>query len=454
MAGFSTSEEVKRLIALPSKELLKEFTETRERFKTYLKTAGINVPDLILEESGPRQPANLNSVLLDEFTAETISAIDDSVLTIYSTVESFIKLFDILPDSRTLENITVTVAGNPPCTTKDLHDMFLKNSVDKEGQLVIACNDLKSIMPELGLKAKSSKTVEKAAALSDKDLVIEEKAAPPPVEKTEAPPQKSVQKAPAPSAKKAELQVLSPIISQNEYDAIMSGEKIQTAPVEELEASSAGVTEPVKEQEKPFVPPAPQKAAQATMPPFVPPASVSIAESKETSTSGDAMLSQDELDALLSQAPVPKLSVSDDELKAFLKPDELDSGTLSQDSIDSLLAGKEYEGKTPFLSQNELDDLLHAPVQTAAPSTSAPAEEEQSITQDELDALISESKKSKASAPPFVPNVQKPPASEAVTEAASVSQNEIDALLTAPKTAETPVSQDDIVLRYRCFRFN
>ncbi|OGV45312.1 MAG: hypothetical protein A2017_08910 [Lentisphaerae bacterium GWF2_44_16] len=440
----NTSEELKRLTELPSKELLKEYTEARERFRKFLKASGINVPDIII---GNTQEAGFSgsqkSILLDEFSGETISSIDETVLTVYSTVDAFLKLFEKIVASDVLEDITVTVEGRDPCTAKDLKEQVEAGKVAKDGQLVVASGDLKMLLPDLGVKVKETAKhekadkTEKAAVLSEADIkgIFEQKEAQD-VPKEEKP-EKEEEKAPEQEEKKSGE--FSPVITQKEYDELMGLAKV---PAPEAAAAPAEKTdEPVevKAVEEAEAVPVPKSVKETKV---TPESSVAQKEEKRTSVektpapakkaeSDTSLLSQAELDALLSsksstaavdngKAAVSSNSVSQAELDEVLK-----ASASAKTEAPNATTKKEEQVSTgsASLSQSELDALFSAKPET----TEATAKKEEqvstgsaSLSQSELDALFSGKAETKEAA---VKTESKAP------DAAAVSQSEIDALL-------------------------
>ena len=473
----NTSEELKRLTELPSKELLKEYTEARERFRKFLKASGINVPDIII---GNTQEAGFSgsqkSILLDEFSGETISSIDETVLTVYSTVDAFLKLFEKIVASDVLEDITVTVEGRDPCTAKDLKEQVEAGKVAKDGQLVVASGDLKMLLPDLGVKVKETAKhekadkTEKAAVLSEADIkgIFEQKEAQD-VPKEEKP-EKEEEKAPEQEEKKSGE--FSPVITQKEYDELMGLAKV---PAPEAAAAPAEKTdEPVevKAVEEAEAVPVPKSVKETKV---TPESSVAQKEEKRTSVektpapakkaeSDTSLLSQAELDALLSsksstaavdngKAAVSSNSVSQAELDEVLKASasakteapnattkkeeqvSTGSASLSQSELDALFSGKaetkeaavKTESKAPdaaAVSQSEIDALLNKG--PAGKSDAAAKTEEQIsiVSQKELDDLL---------------NNKKPVEAIKKDEKPAVSQNEIDELLNKPVE---PIKQD------------
>ncbi|OGV36029.1 MAG: hypothetical protein A2020_00815 [Lentisphaerae bacterium GWF2_45_14] len=359
MNRLSTSEEIKRLVDLPSKELLKEFSETRERFRAFLKESGINVPDIMTEDSSPGQDRK-NSVLLDEFSLETISSIDDSIYSVFSTVGAFVKLFEKIPHSNILKHITVTVEGEEPVTAKDLNEKIAKGEVNMEEQIVVASSELRSLLPDMGGKAvappKSKAPVSAEIKEEDIKTLLEGKNDIPETAvadsagvENEAPPE----------------EMLSPIISQKEYDLVMSGESAATTAKEPV----AGKTEEKKPEAKkkgmPTIKVGGPKIDAVNEAAPAPAADIGGNISEKEQQKENKEFSQNDLDEFLkkdslTQRKADPSNISQDELEALLSDSKSDTENhkMSQEELDAYLAGEPVASADSALTQEELDALL------------------------------------------------------------------------------------------------
>ncbi len=443
----STSQELKRLLDLPTSDLLKEFNEARERFRECLRNHGIEIPNMMIVDQGQGPSGEPGrSILLDDFNVQTIKAIDKSVITVYSTADSFVKLFELLPSSSTLEDMTVTVEGKPPCTAKDLSDQLKAGSIPKDSQLVVASSDLKELLPDLegkpsspqDKKGRSPAEQPKAATLDEGDLDgIFEGKLPEPAKKPEPPPKPAPKpepeaaKAPAEEAKSkpaapeaaapaplahkqmppsskipmpSPLVELSPSISQEDYDALFKSDEEQP-----LDLSTLGDEAPEQ------------------------------APAKQPEPDSQKTLSQAELDALLSGPS------SATEKPVFPAKKEEPEPSLSQAELDALISGSseskpvaaEEDDSSKSLSQAELDALLSGP-SSATEKPVFPAKKDDSgtsLSQAELDALISGSS----------PAPSKPKAAAAKEDdlSTSLSQAELDALISGPRDFKPGSDEDD-----------
>ncbi|MFA7184881.1 MAG: hypothetical protein WC082_08310, partial [Victivallales bacterium] len=395
MNRLSTSEEIRRLVEMPSKDLLKEFTETRERFRSFLRNSGINVPDIMADDASSLTGENRkNSVLLDDFSLETISSIDDSIYSVFSTAGAFVKLFEKIPHSSILKHITVTVEGKEPLTAKELNDNVSKNEISTEEQIVVASSELRSLIPDMGGKTKApakSKGPEPAVEIKEEDLksLLEPEAF---KTGTFEEPQSE------PEAPISESEILSPLISQEDYDLLMSG---GTPAHKEEAATSEKVEDPAAE----LSPAADKKPAMPSLKINKPATDVQdndrapVETSKKAGTEENKELSQKELDELFrkdsaSQKKQEPVNISQDELEALLsdtKP-ETESSKMSQEELDAYLAGEPAKDSASPLTQDELDALLVGgkPVKKEEPPAPAANDTDMksSIGQDEIDQLL------------------------------------------------------------------
>ena len=478
----NTSNELKRLLDLQTPELMKELNEARERFREYLRKHGIEVPNMLIVD----QPEGVSgepgrSILLDDFNAQTIKAIDKSVITVYSTADSFLKLFETLPSSRTLEDMTVTIDGKPPCTAKDLFEQVKGNSTPKDAQLVVASSDLKSLLGDLDPNSSPDKgkpkESAKVASLDDSDLdsIYDKgnlpppppppKAAPKPQQaptpKIQEPPAQAA--APAPGIQKpvtlgAPPPLLKPKESEKDKAFEQSGRAMPPSsriplpsPLVVLSASiaQADFDELFKMSEEDFEklsnPSVEEAAGEATV--LNQNELDSILAHVETISQGlplpeNSNIDQGEIDSFLPAKPSvaskpDNASVGQNEIDAFLSaskpqkasplPSASPAASVDQNEIDALLSGKSApvasKPDTSTLSQNDLDALFGVPKSTPAPAANVPVT---NVDQSEIDALLSGKSTPVASKP----------------DTSTLSQNDLDALFGAPKStsASAPVA--------------
>ncbi len=419
MVESATSDELKRLIALPANELLKEFTAARDKLRDFLISQGISVPSIDLsqpESNTPKHDMN-RSILLDEFNLQTISAIDANILTVYSTANSIVSLFEKMPGNKNLEFITITIEGKNPCTAKDLYEQFKNGAIDGDAQIAVISSDLKALIGDLSKPLADGKV----ASLDSSDLDNIFDAPPPP-----SAPSKVQEQAPAaiqasqPVAPavlppdEEEIQYLPYRIEQNDLDAVMSGPALSlaAAPANTSQAASA-ISQSEMDELKEL-----SAAKSKTPPPFVPP---QAREEAQLAPATPATLGQDEIDALLGGGKTPKkeapATLGQDEIDALLgggkTPKHEEKATLDQSELDALLSGGKSKKKEEpaTLGQNEIDALLGG-------GKTSKHEEKATLDQSELDALLSGGKSKKKEEP------------------ATLGQNEIDALLGGGKTSK------------------
>lgn len=435
MNRLSTSEEIRRLVEMQPKDFLKEFTETRERFRTFLRNSGISVPDIMADDASTVGQDRQNSVLLDDFSLETISSIDNSIYSVFSTAGAFVKLFDKIPHSSVLKHITVTVEGKEPLTAKELNSKVGSNEINSEEQIVVASSELRSLLPDLGGKAKpsgKSKAPEPVVEIKEEDLksLLE-----PAVPKEETP-----EEVPAGEENEGEIseaEILSPLISQEDYDLLMSGgtpAKKEDAQVENAEQAPAAVIPPAAPQ-KPAMPslkigkPKTDLEAESGAEPVVP-ATADFTENPDSKENKE--LSQKELDELFrkdtaSQKKPEPVNISQDELEALLsdtKP-ETNTNKMSQEELDAYLAGEPAKDSASPLTQDELDALLVGgkPVEKKEAPAPVDTDAKSSIGQDEIDQLLN------------AMNEQEPPKEN---KPLTLSQDELDDILADTGPSPSP----------------
>jgi hypothetical protein len=446
----TTQEEFKRLVELSSADLLKELTETREMFRGYLKQKGIDVPDIVIDEPEQSVADTSNSILLEDFSIKSIKSIDNTVLTVYSTVDAFLTLFDKLPDSQRLEDLTVTVEGHDPCTAKDVQEQIENDLISKDAQVILASSELLSLLPELGgevvergeeQEASEESSVsevktEKAKALDEKDLesifdedLELESAAQGKIKVSEPQAQTApeVEKAEAEEGGDEEEEELSPLISQELYDELFG----DVEKSEETEEEDSDQEEAVDNEE-------PAADEQE---------SVEKVDSEDVEEESSESLTQEELDKLLAGETIAGAAVVEavtQEETAEESPEaEDDSTVLSQAELDKLLVGggveetpeepkSETEDDSAVLSQDELDKLLAGGGETAE---EAPKAEDDStvLSQDELDKLLAGGGEEET------PTEEAPKAEDGSTV---LSQDELDKLL-AGKAEQS--NEDDVL---------
>ncbi|OGV53085.1 MAG: hypothetical protein A2X49_17280 [Lentisphaerae bacterium GWF2_52_8] len=462
MPELSASEELKRLVGLPTADFLKEFSQIREKFKDFLKANNIAVPSISIDETpGAKAPPADNAILLDSFSAETIGGIDKNILSVYGTAQAFLDLFSTLPNSTLLDSISVKPEGKDPLTAKDLQEQCRMGSFPQDSQIIVASSDLRSLLPELqGKKPQAQPPPPKETEVANLDPSDLESifAEPPPVPASAETPASPATEAPAAPGAEEPLKKLSPLVSQEEYDALF---------LSPVNAEAAVQEEPAEHKE--------EAIAQVEIPPSPTP---------ETPGNGNAELSQKELDALFvgnkpeapaSAAPVAQEasteSVSPD--KSALSQDELDALfaggksastetapetstanvngnlALAQEELDALFAGKAAAPKSPeppvpaatpdtgngnlSLSQEELDALFAKPVTPSAPVAAKPAKDNSLLSQEDLDALFTGGKGSDTVQP-------EPEATSTEIANLSLSQEELDALFSASPATAAPAS--------------
>ena len=469
MAENSTAQELKRLLELQTPELIKEFNESRERFREYLRKHGIEVPNMLIVD----QPQGVSgepgrSILLDDFNAQTIKAIDKSVITVYSTADSFLKLFEQIPSSQALENMTVTIDGKPPCTAKDLSEQVKTSVIPKDAQLVVASSDLKALLGDLEPKSQAApekgkgKESTKVAALDDSDfenIYDTSKNVPPAPQKAAPAAPKQPEPAPAPQpqipSKPIKLDAPPPPLIKPKDDA--QAEKSQDSKAAQGKSMPPSSRMPLP---SPLVMLSPSISQQDFNELFNMDEDdfAKLSAGEETSSEPAPNLNQNELDALLShvesitaseETPAPA-SLDQSELDALLSvskpatPAKAPSSSVDQNEIDALLSAAKPaksvpppkapqpqakpEPKNENLSQNELDALFGAPQKTVPAPAAKP--DTGAVDQSEIDALLNATK----AAP--TPKVEQ--------KNESLSQNELDALFGAPqKTATAPAAKPD-----------
>ncbi len=411
MPDLNVNEDLKQLSNLTPEELLKELSDARARFYEYLKSMGIDVPEIIPERRNPFAEDKAHSIILEEFTLQTISALNPNTITVLSTIKSLVTLRKQLPASKHLSKIGVTIEGQPPCSIDQLIEKLNSDdqTLTENNTLAVASQDLKALLEEI--------------ASIPIDLRVTENR-----EEAEASPEQQVI-----SLDNDELDnLLNDIPETSEISAEQPD--IESVVAEELaEAENEVITE-----EAPVIEPKASIPIETTFGEFSP-----IIEQAEY----DELFSEEH--PSISFSELPAITALQEETLTTEEPgtDELPE-TLDQNDLDALFASPpapKEETITPeapgveelpeTLDQNDLGALFAAPTPPAEAKQGEPPEPEikteelpDTLDQNDLDALFA------APTPPAEAKKGEPPEPEIKTEElpGTLDQNDLDALFASP----------------------
>ena len=358
MPELKINDEIKRLVDMQPADLIGELNKARARFHDYLQSLGVEVPKIVAREETSFDDESEHAVLLDSFTAETISSMSESALTVFSTTQALMNLYTLLPESDLLKLATVTIEGKEPCTVQELKDLLDSEAegLSLESPLVIGSADLKALLPEL-LDAPTGPEEVATLDIGDLDNLFDEdepeeqveEALVPEAEPAEDQPVSTAEEVaeaawPAEEQDETPLEELSPLIAQDEYDTLMSDAN-PTISFNEILSSTASTP----------------------------------ASSAPLSTEG--ALSQDDMDALLGgSTEPPEQSANKSDL---MSQDDLNELFAQNDALATPATAVDSSETAPdSLGQSELDALLGG-------LSSEENKEEESLDQSELDALFS-----------------------------------------------------------------
>ena len=358
MPELKINDEIKRLVDMQPADLIGELNKARARFHDYLQSLGVEVSKIVAKEETSFDDESEHAVLLDSFTAETISSMSESALTVFSTTQALMNLYTLLPESDLLKLATVTIEGKEPCTVQELKDLLDSEAegLSLESPLVIGSADLKALLPEL-LEAPTGPEEVATLDIGDLDNLFDEdepeeqveEALVPEAEPAEDQPVSTAEEVaeaawPAEEQDETPLEELSPLIAQDEYDTLMSDAN-PTISFNEILSSTASTP----------------------------------ASSAPLSTEG--ALSQDDMDALLGgSTEPPEQSANKSDL---MSQDDLNELFAQNDALATPATAVDSSETAPdSLGQSELDALLGG-------LSSEENKEEESLDQSELDALFS-----------------------------------------------------------------
>jgi len=447
MPELKINDEIKRLVDMKPTDLIGELNEARGRFHEYLATLGVEVPAIVAKAEIAFEDDSEHSILLDEFTTNSISGMSENALTVFSTTKALFDLYELLPASDKLKLTSVTVEGRDPSTVQELKELLDSNAegLTIETPIVISSKDLRELLPELIAIPEGEEEVA-TLDVSDLDSLFDEGDGEPQSETEESPEvaettetasevseaeetseepawpaEEATTEAVAAAEDTGSYEELSPLIEQGEYDQLMDN----VAP----SASLSDLTHPTGGDSTRA------SIAQATTPEVEEEATSETAE-QEAGESSDRLMSQDDLNALFAQNDA--LATPEE------KPDDAESDALGQSELDALFAGEvteaaeakaeEKQGDTggDTLDQSELDALFAGgSTEAAEPEVAGADELPDTLDQGDLDALFAANK------PAETTEAAEPEVAGAEELPDTLDQSDLDALFAANKPAET-----------------